>query len=307
METKANYTLIGLFVITLMVGIVVITLWLYESLTTKSYKTYITYMNESVAGLSPQAPVKYNGVNVGYVSNIRLNLKNPEQVILTLKIEQDVPITQNTVAILTEQGITGIAYIGLRGAKGNELINIGPGQKYPVIKSEPSFLTQLDATIRSLSKNIQEISNKVQQVVSQKNIENFDAMLANVKKITQTFSDNSTEINTTIKDLKVLMHNTANVSKRFPQTINEIQAGTLSLKKMADSVDATSISLKKAVKQTNITIQSIGNQITPKLYDTLDSINSIADNLKILSAELNQNPSIVLRGKTPPPLGPGEK
>ncbi len=77
--------IVGLFVVILTIAIVSIALWLTQNLQEKPYISYLVYMNESVAGLSIQAPVKYNGVDVGYVGNMKINLKNPQQVILQLK------------------------------------------------------------------------------------------------------------------------------------------------------------------------------------------------------------------------------
>ena len=61
---------------------------------------------ESVAGLNLNAPVKYNGVEVGKVSDIRLDPVNPEKVRLTFAIEHGTPIKADTVAVLKTQGLT---------------------------------------------------------------------------------------------------------------------------------------------------------------------------------------------------------
>ena len=59
---------------------------------------------ESVAGLNLNAPVKYNGVEVGKVSDIRLDPVNPEKVRLTFAIEHGTPIKADTVAVLKDAG-----------------------------------------------------------------------------------------------------------------------------------------------------------------------------------------------------------
>src|SRR5262245_10762276 len=134
METRVNYTIIGAFVIGLVVALIIIVLWLSTGITKKYYKTYIVYVTESVSGLNKQAAVKFNGVDVGYVDDIQLDLKDPNQVILFLKVDPVVPITTNTTAVITEQGITGIAFVGLQGGIGGSALELRPGEKYPVIK-----------------------------------------------------------------------------------------------------------------------------------------------------------------------------
>ncbi|OGT54103.1 MAG: hypothetical protein A3F43_05765 [Gammaproteobacteria bacterium RIFCSPHIGHO2_12_FULL_42_10] len=48
------------------------------------------------------------------------------------------------------------------------------------------------------------------------------------------------------------------------------------------------------------------NQILPMAYRALSNFNEASRNLAGVSAELQQNPSMLIRGKTAAPLGPGE-
>src|SRR3989338_5372216 len=106
MEPKINYTIVGLFVIILLSVLIFGIIWLSSGVSTKKYTIYQVNMNESVDGLTPEAPVEYNGVVVGDVENITLNKRNPQQVILLLHIEENTPVTENTVATLMVQGLT---------------------------------------------------------------------------------------------------------------------------------------------------------------------------------------------------------
>ena len=114
METNVNYTLVGAFVIILLASIIFVIIWLSSGLSLAQYSTYMIYMQESVAGLNVDAPVEYNGVDVGLVKEIELNRKNPQLVELTLGIKSNTPITMGTEAMLATRGITGITYIALK-------------------------------------------------------------------------------------------------------------------------------------------------------------------------------------------------
>lgn len=306
MESKVNYTIVGIFMLIVIAVAVCIVLWLTTGFEQADYKTYLVYMNESVAGLSKNAPVKYNGVDEGVVSDIELNLANPQQVILTLKIKPEVPITVTTEAVLTEQGITGIAYIGLRGGGDAPLLKIRPGEKYPVIRSAPSFLVRVDTTLQKLTDNIDKISKSVTQILSKKNLAHFGDILENVNKISATLAKNSDNIDASIKSMRVFMKNSANASKQFPKLMDDIRRSADSLHTMTQKITATTKNINSTFKHGDVAVQSISNQLLPQAYDTLQSMQTIADNLKVLTQELKKNPSIIIRGKKPKKPGPGE-
>src|SRR5437016_2583610 len=100
METKVNYTLAGAFILLLLAFIVLGIIWLSAGFNYKKYVYYKVYMQESISGLSKEGPVEFNGVNVGTVSEMIISHKNPQLVILLLKVERDTPVTMGTKAKL---------------------------------------------------------------------------------------------------------------------------------------------------------------------------------------------------------------
>jgi len=306
METKVNYAIVGIFVTVLLAVLIIIGLWLSTGIQTEKYKIYQIYMDESVSGLSENAPVKYNGVMVGTVEDIELNLKDPQQVILTVEIKPNIPITETTTAILMEQGITGIAYIGLKAGKKAPLLKVKKGQKYPVIPSKPSFLLKLDKTLESISDNFGTMSAHIRALLSEKNVKAVQASLENIKKISGTIAANSKNIDSSLEDLKILMSNTAIASKQFPNIMRSIDLGSQSIQEVSKELSLTAINLNKTAKQGDIAIQSFSNDILPETYDAIHNIKQMTETLKGLSSELKQNPAIILKGKTAAKPGPGE-
>lgn len=294
METRVNYTLVGLFVVLLTLGIVASALWLTDSLQEKPYKDYQILMNESVAGLSVQAPVKYNGVDVGYVSHLKINLNNPQQVILMVKIEPYVPITQDTRAILMAQGITGIAYIGLQGGKpGSKPLVAKAGEPYPVIQSIPSFLVRLDQSLQNLTSNINSLTINIKQMLSQSNLDALHQSLENINAVTSSLAQNRSKIDSTINSLNTTLKNTASASQKLPELVNH-------LSQMSQNVSNSSLGINKDV-------QLFSTQIMPQTYDTLNNLKNLTANLQSISSEIQNNPSMLIRGKSPAKPGPGEQ
>ena len=307
MGTKVNYTVVGIFVVVLGSILVMITLWLTAGHRAKNFNTYLVYMNEAVAGLSEQAPVKFNGVKVGYVKSIKLNPNNLQQVILTLEIESNVPITTSTTATLMAQGITGLTYVGLKAktAKAPLLIATA-GQPFPVIKSEPSFLVQLDTAVREITTNITNLSESVRQVFDVQNREAISKTLQNIDKFSQTFAENSSEINASLKNANTILKNTAKASKDLPQVLKEFKATLTSIKNTTQRINEVGVQARLTLQDSHVAVQSFSQQTLPNINQLLTQLGNLTNNLDGLSEKLNQNPSVLIRGELPPPPGPGE-
>ncbi|MGH8553147.1 MAG: MlaD family protein, partial [Methylococcales bacterium] len=166
MDTKINYTLVGLFVLILGACVVAAIIWLGSRGTQKNYAIYEVHVHESVAGLNAGAPVKYRGVDVGQVRSIELDKKNPEQVKVLLNIEVGTPIKADTEAVLSRQGLTGIAYVDLAG--GSQLapaLTAVPGQRYPLIRAGQSLLLRIDTAVSATQAELFEVTNEVKKVL----------------------------------------------------------------------------------------------------------------------------------------------
>lgn len=273
MESKVNYAIVGAFVITLIAAISFAIIWLSAGFSNKEYNTYQSFINESVTGLSIDSTVKYSGVDVGTVKDIQLNPNNPQQVELLMDIQEGTPVTKSTVATLTTQGLTGVAYIDL-STKGNDLSPLTklPGQKYPVIPTIPSLFARLDTSVSLLITNLNSIGDQVRNVLNPQNQKALSQSLANINLLSRNLANDSAQFH-------IIIQNTSQASKQFPLLIQ---------------------SSSNAVK-------SFNDQTVPAANQLLSTLNTTANNLLNASEQIKQNPAVIIRGKANPPLGPGEK
>src|SRR5215470_19720389 len=92
MGKRVNPTIIGAFVLgAIALGIVAVTIWGSGRLFQKAYN-YVCYFPGSVNGLNLGAPVKFRGVQVGNVTDIRLIYKQTNgepRIPVFLKLDED--------------------------------------------------------------------------------------------------------------------------------------------------------------------------------------------------------------------------
>lgn len=286
MEAKTHYTHVGIAVLVLAVSLLSASLWLSVGFDRKKYNNYLVYLNEPAGSLTEDSMVKYNGVRVGLVNSIELNNQDPQQVILVLKIEEGIPITEGTQATLISQGITGTTYLGLSATSPSlKPLKKTANAPYPIIPSKPSFFYQLE-------KNIDKLTQQVNRVFDKKNTDNIALTLEHLEKISAIFSKNDSNIDESLIEL--------------PKLIKGLRVSAQKFDVMAEDVSVSGKQFTRTMTAGKNSIDQISQQTLPPATLLLRRLNEVAANLEKISSSMRQNPSVILRGSAPPKLGPGE-
>ena len=279
MEAKTNYTFVGITVLLLTTALIIALIWLSVGFERKSYHTYLVYLHESAAGLTEDAPVKFNGVKVGQVKILELNPDNPQEITLTLQIDANIPITVSTRATLITQGFTGSTYLSLYATTPTlTLLTKKLGQSYPIIPYRPSFLNQLES-------NLNEVSSGLKRIFTNENTARVNKILTDFEQISGAISRNSASIDKTLINLPLAL-------KQFDL--------------MSQRIAASSIVFNTTLNSGKNTLEQLNLQAIPALNELLDKLNRIATNFEQTSKLIKQNPAVIIRGTIPPLKGPGE-
>lgn len=307
MEPKTNYTIVGIIVLILIAGLIAAGLWLSVGFEQKKYNLYEVYMHEAVSGLSNEAPVKFNGVQIGFVKKIELNEGDPQQVRLLLNIEEGIPITTSTSATLISQGITGTTYVGLSASSSDltPLLRVPP-HPYPIIPAKPSLFNQLDSVLKEVSENVNKVSVEVSRIFDKQNADYIKKTLANFQKVTDVLAKDSQNIHESLISANVFLKNSAKISKEFPVLASNLKQGIQDFNKMSIAVKQAGDEATETLKTGKVAINKISQQTVPPMIVLLRKLNIVAANLEKISNQLRQNPSILIRGTKPPNPGPGE-
>ncbi len=293
MESKINYTIVGLFVVILTAALLSVTFWLTRQYGQQSYDSYYVHLSESVAGLNIDAAVKYRGVDVGSVIRIGLKANNPEMVELLLNINQEIPIKTDTTAALNFYGITGLAYIELQGSDKEAALLKRVNDTIPVIPSRPSTLRRIDLSLSQLAEKSIETLENINRLLGDKNINNVELLLFESKALV-------TDLRGQLQGLQTLVDKGVVMENKIAATSDKIGAASTSIKQMAENLE----------KNTT----GISQEMARGMRASFSSLNLLLSDLDILIGSLqttiesiNNSPADLLFKRTQARPGPGEE
>ena len=302
MNNNRKYLAVGTFVIvatTIAVGV-----WLWFSANSRqSYNVYLAVFTEPVDGVSTNSVVKYNGVEVGKVKKIELDSENQHNILVYLNVLQSVAIHVQTYASLKAQGITGLSYINLdlpKDVKDGEILVPHNKPPYPRIPTHTSFLYSLTEQAQSIGKNVNEVSGQMKILLDDKNLEHFSRILSNLESISYTINSRSAVIGKSLDSMSEILANVKQNTHNLNTTFKEIHSLTKTVSQTTQSANNLITNLETH------TLQNFNTVLLPNLNSTIVNLNQSSYYLEQLLILLNQNPSVLVRGKLPAKPGPGE-
>lgn len=301
METRAHHVLIGAFTVVVVVLAVLFALWLGKSSLSKQHHYYDIVFTEAVTGLSTGSPVQYNGIQVGQVSQLKLDPRDPRKVLARIQIAADTPIKVDTRAKLGLLGLTGVAFVQLTGgAPDSPQLMPTPENPVPVIKSESSALTKLLASGSDVVTNLNGILDRLGRIVSQQNVDRISQTLENIDQTTTSLAAER-------EDLRQLIQQASEASVQLNKTlvgtnklINGPALATLQHAQAAMvSLQQTTKTLNDLLADNKDSLQS-GLRGVDQIGPTLRQLRATLHDIQQVTNQLQANPAAYLLGRDHP-------
>ncbi len=300
--------MVGAFVIAFGVALIAGVLWLASGVSWRQkVDLYLTMMEESVAGLSVNAPVKFNGVDVGQVRLIKLDPANPERVILTLAIQRGTPITVDTVAVLRTQGLTGISSIELAGgARGSAPLQSRNEDEPVVIPSKPSLSARLEDVLTNVLAKVDRTSSTLDDLMSEDNRQAVASSLADIAKLSAMLAARAPTIDTAIAHAGQTLQHSSRVAGELSPVIARVGRSAEALEKMGQDTATASAQAASAVTGVAADIRQLSTDTAPEMQRLLAELRALTASLRRFSDAAERSPSSLLFGRRPVANGPGE-
>jgi phospholipid/cholesterol/gamma-HCH transport system substrate-binding protein len=280
METKANYVAVGAFVLACVIGLVVTILWLAGAQYSQEYAYYQASFKGPVTGLGKGTVTRYNGIDVGRITNLEFDPNDPQRVIVTLQVQPNLNIRQDSVASIDSQGLTGGSFVEISGGTASApLLVAQEGQRYPVIKTKQSTFAQLEQSAPEVVAKLNIATSRLNDLLNNDNRRAIAHVLANLDKTTQTIADRSAEIDATIANTNKAMANLSAASNNLRPTLEHVDLTIQKFGKVATDADSF-----------------INGDALAQLSDLIGEMRRLVSNLDQLSDQLNRTPTKLLFG-----------
>lgn len=245
METRANFILIGAFTLLGILGTLGFLVWLAGVQLDRQYDTYGIFFDD-VSGLDASGDVRFNGIGVGRVIELRISEREPSKIYVEIEIDASTPVREDTVAQLSSSGVTGVSYISLSNTRPDAPPLTATPDEIPIIPSRRSALQTLTEEAPDLITEAAKLLERFQTIAGPQNqayvaniLRNLDAASGGLEKALTDFS----EISDTVGDATVQI-------TRFTEKLDSIGAAIETTLVNVDETLASATGAFDAAEQT---------------------------------------------------------
>lgn len=308
MENKAHALAAGIFVALLSALVLALAAWLTRE--TGIRDVYEISTRETVTGLQAQAPVRFRGVDVGKVREIGFDPKVTGNVLVRMDIDRDTPITRDTFATLSYQGVTGLAFIQLAD-DGKVSTRLAPNDDVPPrIPLRPGLLARLEERGEVILTRIDEVAQRVNTLLGDPNQKRIASALENISQAasgTQQLVSNvdaslKRKLDPALDQVAVSMRSVQSAADRIGATADEVGRAAQRLNAQGGPLDRVSEgtdALAQTMETFSVSTLPRLNRVADETTRTMRSLNRAVD-------DLTANPQMLIYGEGPVMPGPGE-
>lgn len=269
METKANYIMIGAATVLGAVLIMLFAMWMSTGSFRRGFHEYDVIFADPVRGLTDGGEVRFNGIKVGEVQDLRIDPSDTNRVIARIRVSADVPVRTDTTAQLEPIGLTGVTLIQLTaGSAEAELLRPTFGAPTPQIEGRGSQIDILIARSEDIALRASEAMAAVRDLLTDENIDRVSRIIRNL----DTVSEQLANTNSVITQSGVAARDLSNLTR-------QLQSDLADLDQVLDDVgEAAAVA---------------GGETLPELALAAEEIRRAANSINRVAQNLEENPSVL--------------
>lgn len=306
MENRAHALAAGIFAL-LLVAATLTAIWWFGG-KHENTRDYLVVTPYNVTGLNSQAQVRYRGIRVGMVEDIHLSKEEPGNILIRIRINEEVPVTKGTVAKLGYQGVTGLAFVLLEDEGEDRTPLTAPGETLPRIAMEQSLIQEMSDVGADALRQARELLDRANDLFSEQNqkrvnntLANLEAVSASLKPAAQDLPQTMAQLRKALSDenlqrLSAALEGTAQASREVKPLLTEARQLLTSLHSLSERLDQGAAGTSDG---------SLG-VLSPRWNELAAELGTTSRQLNRVLQQLEQSPQSLIFGAQPLPPGPGE-
>jgi phospholipid/cholesterol/gamma-HCH transport system substrate-binding protein len=200
METKANYLMIGGFVLGVLALGFIFVFWMSNF--AGGGKNYYVVFESSVAGLTTGSSVGFNGLRVGEVQSFALDPEDARKVQVLITVRDDTPVRENSHATIQSMGLTGGSGVQITpGSPDSPFLVATAENPIPTIQADPGSGQGVFEAGSAALNNANVFISKLNGLLDQ-NEKAITTTMTNVEQVTTMLAEKKDEIGQAISDVK---------------------------------------------------------------------------------------------------------
>lgn len=293
METRANYIIVGIFTIVAVLSAFAFVYWTSAIGERGETTTLRIRIPGSASGIGPGSAVLFNGVKVGAIRRVYLDINKPTEALADAEIDRVTPITRSTKADIGIAGLTGQASVDLKGADPREpnlLAEAEARGEIAEITANPSAVTNLlqtaqdifartNTVLSELDTFVKDVRGPLTKTVT--NAETFSGALARNSEGVDRFLESVSKLSTELAGVSGKLDGTLRAAEDLLKSVDREKVANIvanaedfskNLKKAGDDIDGLVRGVDTAVKSVNDFAQG-ANRTLAKVDGVLDSVD----------------------------------
>lgn len=299
-----SYALItAAFLVVLTLALVAVAVWLAGPDTQR--KPYELVTADRVSGLNDTSQVFFRGVPVGRVH--QLAIERDGSIRIAIRIDPDIPITHGTHAILESQTLTGVSSVQLDDTGEDPRPLTTTADDPAEIPLRQGLIDRLAGSGETVFRNLEAISERLDRLLSNDNLDRVDSILTNVETASEQFIGLQEQAAASLETLPPLTDDARATLERMDRVTSDIHAFTPRLHELVDEFTGVAREFGGAARDGRRIGRQVEQELMPRLDQTLERMAITIDDFSRLSRQLEQQPESLIRGRQQTRPGPGER
>lgn len=288
MSVKSNEIKAGMIVFS---GIIVLILFIMAITGSRFWYPKDEYyiLMKFAGGLEPGVPVRYGGIKVGEVREVKIFEKDNSKIEAVLEVKRETPIKYDSEAFINSLGVMGEYYIEV--TTGSDKSKILPPENFISFKEIPK-MSDLYEDLRVIEKQTKTLLSNIDNVVQEVDFKKVSGILSNLDQNINLYSE---DINNTMRNLSQASSKLGklveNIDENFDKNSEDFSNAAKNLGGVLDKSINLVEDMMETLKSLNYTMLISSKNID----ETMNNLYDVSRNLKDFSSTIRDRPWTIIR------------